>query len=32
MKPEMTSRIGLAKVKKQNGRYDAVHTPSTPET
>src|SRR3954447_26985439 len=31
MKPNRTSSSGLAGLKKQNGRYDAVETPSTPD-
>jgi hypothetical protein len=31
MNPYKTSRIGLRKLKKQKGRYEAVGTPSTPE-
>jgi iron complex transport system substrate-binding protein len=31
MNPYRTSRIGLARLKKQYGKYDAVETPSTPE-
>src|SRR5438034_2895072 len=29
--PYTTSRIGLSRLKKQYGKYDAVDTPSTPE-